>query len=93
MPYGVKPCTRTRSSQGELVHQMLVPALESPHIQVLFEYAEAQLTMTVYYNGPQHDIFESGDELSRSLLTGIAGSISYDPKGIDEFTNCLTLLF
>ena len=88
-----RKANRIRLAFEELVHQMLVPALESPHIQVLFEYAEAQLTMTVYYNGPQHDIFESGDELSRSLLTGIAGSISYDPKGIDEFTNCLTLLF
>ena len=90
-----RQANRIRLAFEELVHQMLVPALEAPHIQVVLEYAEtdARMSMTVYYNGPQHDIFKTGDELSRSLLEGITNGISYDFGDADEFTNCLTLLF
>ena len=90
-----RQANRIRLAFEELVHQMLVPALEAPHIQVVLEYAEAdaRMSMTVYYNGPQHNIFETGDELSRSLLEGITNGISYDFGDADEFTNCLTLLF
>ena len=90
-----REANRTRLAFEELVHQMLVPALESPHIQVVLEYAEAdaQLVMTVYYNGSQQNILETGDELSRSLLKGITNRISYDSGNADEFKNCLTLLF
>ena len=90
-----RQANRIRLAFEELVHQMLVPALEVPHIQVVLEYAEAdaRMSMTVYYNGPQHNIFETGDELSRSLLEGITNGISYDFGDADEFTNCLTLLF
>ena len=35
-----RKANRIRLAFEELVHQILVPALESPHIQVLFEYAE-----------------------------------------------------
>ncbi len=49
--------------------------------------------MTVRYNGPQQDIIESGDELSKSLLTGIADEISYEPVNEDDYTNNLTLIY
>ena len=90
-----RQANRIRLAFEELVHQMLIPALEAPHIQVVLEYAEAdaRMSMTVYYNGPQHDIFKTGDELSRSLLEGVTSSISYDSGDDDDFTNCLTLLF
>lgn len=79
----------------ELVQQMLIPVLESPRIQVVIEYAETdqRATMTVRYNGPQYDILENGDALSRSLLMGITADISCETVAVDGFSNCLTLVF
>ena len=79
----------------ELVQQMLIPALEKPLIQAVIEYSEAdeQATMTVRYNGPRYDVLENGDELSRSLLAGIAKDVSYGAVDADDFTNGLTLVF
>ena len=74
---------------------MLIPALEQPRIQAVIEYAEAdaRATMTVRYNGEKFDVLENGDELSRSLLTGITADISYTMEDADGFPNCLTLVF
>lgn len=79
----------------ELVHQMLIPALKSPRIQVITEYsgADEQATMTVHYNGSKQDILETGDELSKALLMGITKDISYEEADEDDFSNCLTLVF
>ena len=79
----------------ELVQQMLLPKLESPHIQAVIEYSEAdgQATMTVRYNGAPYDVLERGDELSRAMLMGNTKDISYDAADVDGFTNCMTLVF
>ncbi len=79
----------------ELVNRMLISSLKSPHIRVVIEYSEAeeQASMTVHYNGPPQDIFESGDELSKALLQGIAKNISYEAVSDGDFANCLTLAF
>ena len=90
-----KQANRIRVAFEELVQQMLLPALESPRIQAVIEYAEADAhaTMTVRYNGPQRDILESGDDLSRSLLMGMTSGVSYDQAAADGFANCLTFIF
>ena len=90
-----KTASRIRLAFEELVQQMLIPALEQPRIQAVIEYAEAdaRATMTVRYNGSQHDILENGDNLSVSLITGITSGISYDATMTGDFPNCLTLVF
>ena len=49
--------------------------------------------MTVRWSGPQTDLLACGNELSRSLLTGVTSGITYEGTRDDEFTNCLTLEF
>ena len=90
-----KLANRIRFVFEELVQQMLLPELESPHIQAVIEYSEAdeQATMTVRYNGAPYDVLEHGDELSRAMLTGNTKDITYDAADVDGFTNCLTLVF
>ena len=90
-----KTASRIRLAFEELVQQMLIPVLASPRIQAVIEYAEAdaRATMTVRYNGSQHDILENGDNLSVSLITGITSGISYDATMTGDFPNCLTLVF
>lgn len=44
-------------------------------------------------NGAPYDVLERGDELSRAMLTGNTNDISYDVAAVDDFTNCLTLVF
>ncbi|MBR6228275.1 MAG: ATP-binding cassette domain-containing protein [Eubacterium sp.] len=89
-----KEANRVQLVFEELVNQILIPALESPRIQVVIEYSETeeQVTMTVYYNGSQQNIFESGDELSLSLLKGMTSDITYEAIAEDDFTNSLTLV-
>jgi len=79
----------------ELAQQMLIPALEKPRIQAVIEYSEAeeQATMAVRYNGDRYNVLENGDELSRSLLTGITAGLSWEAADEDGFTNRLTLMF
>ena len=74
---------------------MLIPALSTPHIQMVIEYAEADAlsTMTVRCNGSQQNILGSGDALSASLLRGITDDISYGTAKFNASTNYLTLLF
>ena len=90
-----KLANRIRFVFEELVQQVLLPELESPHIQAVIEYSEAdeQATMTVRYNGEQYGVLERGDELSRAMLMGNTKGISYDAAAVDDFTNCLTLVF
>ena len=90
-----KLANRIRFVFEELVQQMLLPELETPHIQAVIEYSEAdeKATMTVCYNGEQFNVLECGDEFSCSMLTGNTRDISYEPAAVDGFKNCLTLVF
>ena len=90
-----KQTNRIRVAFEELVQQMLIPALESPRIQAVIEYAvtDARATMVVRYNGPQCNILENGDELSQSLFMGWTNDMSYSAIAADGFTNCLTFSF
>ena len=74
---------------------MLMPALESPRVQTVIEYSQAdeQATMTVRYNGKPYDALENGDALSKSLLVGITAEIAYEAAVVDSYTNALTLVF
>ena len=53
----------------------------------------ATYTSVDQLNGEKFDVLENGDELSRSLLTGITADISYTMEDADGFPNCLTLVF
>ena len=90
-----KLASRIRLAFEELVQQMLIPTLEQPRIQAVIEYAEAdaRATMTVRYNGEPYDVLENGDELSRTLLTGITADAFHEAADEDGFTNRLTLVF
>ena len=90
-----RQANRIRVAFEDLVQQMLLPALEAPHIQAVIEYAQAdaQATMIVRYNGPKCNILESGDELSQTLFMGLTNDLSYAATTADDFTNCLTFVF
>ena len=90
-----KQANRIQIAFEELVQTMLLPALESPRIHAVIEYAEADelATMTVRYNGPKRNILESGDELSLSLFKGVTSEIAYEATASDDYTNCLTFIF
>ncbi len=90
-----KQTNHIRLAFEELVHQMLMPTLKSPHVHAMIEYsdADARTTMNVRYNGTRQDVLESGDELSRTLLTGITNDIAYEPIADGDYTNSLTLTF
>ena len=75
--------------------QAAFDSIPEAQIQAVIEYSEAdeQATMTVRYNGAPYDVLERGDELSRAMLTGNTKDIAYDAAAVDDFTNCLTLVF
>ena len=90
-----KQANRIRVTFEELVQQMLMPVLEKPRIQAVIEYAEAdgQARMTVRWNGPQENVLERGDGLSRTIFTGLTSQQSYSAIAADGFTNWLEFVF
>ena len=73
----------------ELVHQILIPALEHPRIQAVVEYSEAQesAVMTVRYNGRAFDITAKGDELSLVVLRSAVSDMAYSWDENEELPN------
>ena len=73
--------------------QLLVPALESPRIQAVCEYAEAaeKAEWTIRYNGGRMDVTADGDTLSLAVLKGMTASVDYAWEDGGELPNCLHL--
>ena len=74
-----KMAYRIRQVYEELVQQMLIPALDEPHIRVVIEYSEAENTtvFSVRYNGEPFDVTKEGDPLSLSILRSAAAEMEY----------------
>ncbi len=63
----------------ETVHQLLLPRLPLPRIQVILEYsAEAEsVTLTFQYNGPRADITLDGDTLALRMISNLSSGMTY----------------
>ena len=79
----------------EFVHQILIPALEKPHINVVTEYSEAEerATMIVRHNDPAEGAAPVVDELSVTLLKGIVSRMEYSAADSEEYSHTLTMEF
>ena len=65
----------------EMIQQILLPELESPHINAAVEYSEenGEICVTISYNGNINPA-ESENQLSYSLLEASVSEIQYDNK-------------
>ena len=77
----------------EMVHQMLIPALEHPRIQAVIEYSEADgsADLTVRYNGRAFDVTKEGNELSLKVLRSAVSDMTYAWDENEERPNQATL--
>ncbi|MBO7663675.1 MAG: hypothetical protein J6U01_09920 [Clostridia bacterium] len=75
----------------EELMQMLIPALEKPRVQAICEYsAHTELAeWTISYSGPHYDLTASGDELIRTLLSGMTDKEEYSWDENEELHNRL----
>ena len=73
--------------------QLLVPMLESPHIQAVCEYAEATETAewTIRYGGARLDITGTDDDLALAVLKGMTERMEYAWDKYDALPNRLCL--
>ena len=72
-------CNRIQLAFEELVQQILLPELEKPDIDVVIEYSDDknEAVMSVNYNLQNVNLLEKADELSMSVVRGIASNIDY----------------
>ena len=84
---------RIQLAVEELLQQLLLPALENPHISLVIEYSEAdeRTVITADYNGPAADITKNGDHLSLAVLGGMVSDMRYTLKESEEMPNELVL--
>ena len=63
----------------ESVARLLVPAMETPRIQAVCEYSEAEESAewTVSYGGPRLDVTAEGAGLPVTVLTGVTETMDY----------------
>ena len=80
---------RIRLAVEELVQQILFAKYESPDVRVTVEYAPDRQTVafTAEYAGERFDPCGNGDELSLTLLNGIAERIGYAYDGSADMPN------
>ena len=75
---------RVRLVIEELVQQILLPRMQTPHMETLIEHAaqESATSVTVLYGGPQFDPHDTENELSMRVLQSAAQEIRcrYDPS-------------
>ncbi len=73
---------RIQLAVEELLQQLLIPILEKPRISLAIEYSEAdeRAVITAEYNGPEYDITRDGDELSLTVLNGVAKDMRWSRK-------------
>ncbi|MBQ1366463.1 MAG: amino acid ABC transporter ATP-binding protein [Firmicutes bacterium] len=72
---------------------LLIPLLKTPKVQAVCEYSsETELARwTFSYAGEKVDITKTEDEISLSVIKGLAGSIDYEWAENEELQNCLKL--
>lgn len=72
-------CNRIQLAFEELIQQILLPELERPDIDAVIEYSEEknEAVMSVKHNMKKNPL-DTADELSVSVLNGIASNIEYD---------------
>ena len=74
-----RTCNCLQLAFEELVQQILLPELEKPDIDAVIEYSEEknEAVMSVNYHLEGMNLLERADELSMSVLKGIASKIGY----------------
>ena len=85
-----KLCNEIQLVLEELIQQILIPELEAPKINCVVEYSEenAEINMTINYNGKCFNPSDSENKLSYAIVKGAAKEIYYEPNNNDEiYTN------
>ena len=72
-------CNHLQLAFEELVQQILLPKLENSDINIAIEYSEekGEATMNINHGLKDFNPLETADELSMSVLKGIASNIEY----------------
>ena len=78
----------------ELVHQILIPAMDQPDILMTIEYSEEseKLISVVRYGGERMDITETGDAISLAMLKSAAEEIRYEWREGEERGNQISMI-
>ena len=71
--------------------QLLLPLLDTPHVQAVCEYSEQTLETewTFRYAGMQMDLTQSDDELGLTVLKGMAEGMDYSWNETEPLPNSL----
>ena len=77
-----RTCNRLQLAFEELVQQILLPKLDNPDINAVIEYSEEknEAVMSVNYNVKGVNLLGTADELSMTVLKGIASNIEYSDE-------------
>ena len=78
----------------EELMELMLPVLKVPRIQAVCEYSAQteRAEWTISYGGPRYDPVALGDELIRSLLSGMAEKEEYTWDENAELPNRLSLV-
>ena len=81
----------TQKSDEEITQQILLPALEEPHIRFTAEYSEKEghLTLKVLYNGASFDPADSENQLSYAMLKNAVSDLRHVSLTDGDFANRL----
>ena len=87
--------TRLQLAFEETVQQLLIPVMEKPDILVSIEYSpeEEKAVFTARYGGEKTDITAQEDQLSLTVLRGMADRIQYAYHPEDDRKNEITMVF
>ena len=87
--------TRLQLAFEETVQQLLIPIMEKPDILVSIEYSpeEEKAVFTARYGGEKTDITAQEDQLSLTVLRGMADRIQYAYHPEDDRKNEITMVF
>jgi polar amino acid transport system ATP-binding protein len=77
----------------EVVQQILLPHLKKPFIRIKVEYSlkEEECRIIITYKGDKYDINTADNELSLTILGGIASELKYSYNKEDEESNCIKI--
>ncbi|SER05051.1 polar amino acid transport system ATP-binding protein [Lachnospiraceae bacterium NE2001] len=77
----------------EVVQQILLPHLKNPFIRIKVEYSlkEEECRIIITYKGDKYDINTADNELSLTILGGIASELKYSYNKEDEESNCIKI--
>ena len=73
--------------------QRLMAILDAPRVQAVIEYSEAEekAALTLRYNGEPRDITQGGDDLSLTVLKGIASRTQYAAAESGDYANQIVI--